>query len=108
MHELPILEQHGTVEGNRRLMTKDTGQRNEATDHAQNKQSGRLPEETHGFRVLGIIACFISTVFLLMLGVRLLMLCWDFDRRCGCSRSLSKGQFANFSYLFVFRWIKIF
>lgn len=79
-------------------MTKDTGQRNEATDDAQNKQSGRLPKETHGFRVLGIIAYFISTVFLLMLGVRLLMLCWDFERRCGCSRSLSKGQFANFSY----------
>lgn len=79
-------------------MAKDTGQRNEVTDGAQNKQSGRLHEETHGFRVLGIIACFISIVFLLMLGVRLPVLCWDFDRRCGCSRSLSRGQFANFSY----------
>ena len=39
-------------------MTKDTGQCNEATDDAQNKQSGRLPEETHGFRVLGITAFF--------------------------------------------------
>lgn len=37
-------------------MTKDTGQRNEATDDAQNKQSDRLPKETHGFRVLGDVA----------------------------------------------------
>lgn len=52
MYELPIQEQHGTVKENRYLKAKGTCQLNEATD---------------GFRVQGIIACFISIVSLLML-----------------------------------------
>lgn len=52
MYELPIQEQHGTVRENRYLKAKGTCQLNEATD---------------GFRVQGIIACFISIVSLLML-----------------------------------------
>lgn len=54
MYELPIQEQHGTVKENRYLKAKGTCQLNEATD---------------GFRVQGIIACFISIVSLLMLTI---------------------------------------